>query len=201
MNWVWYLVLIMLLLSVAFIYESSYSNRIAQDEGGCAEDLWALQTDLRSLLFSRMAFNQNRLQASCYACQGNPPCLHVQQSNIHKQIFGFNIHQKPFSKNLNMIIKFLILHKQFVLVYFYWDLNLLFCFPKFHKSLNWCRTWKAYHFTCALECHQFTKQNSFWEMLKFVLILYFIFQVYHINYHVLWIGGSLIRFVHYTPVK
>ena len=34
-----------------------------------------------------------------------------------------------------------------------------------------------------------------------MLFLYFIIQVFHKNYNVLWIGGSLDRFVHDPPVK
>ena len=70
-------------------------------EGGGAEHSWALQADLRSLLISRMV--------------SEPTVSHVQQFDFQKQIFGFYINQKLFFKNLNMIMKLLMVHKQFEL--------------------------------------------------------------------------------------
>ena len=64
---------------------------------------------------SKLLANQNRLRASCFVCQANQLCLHVQQSDIQWQIFGLYISQNLFSKNLYMINKFLMINKQFVL--------------------------------------------------------------------------------------
>ena len=47
---------------------------------------------------------------------GLPVLSSRQAIRYSKQVFGFYIHQKPFfSYNLNMIIKFLMIHYQFVL--------------------------------------------------------------------------------------
>jgi hypothetical protein len=45
--------------------------------------------------------NSSPSLSSCYVCQGNQLCLYVQQSYIQIQIFGFNIHQKPFIRKIS----------------------------------------------------------------------------------------------------
>ena len=68
----------------------------------CFKVIDKIWTIFAYLLICRMAApsyllaNQNLLRASCYVFKGNLLCLHVQQSNIQKQIFGFYIHQKHF---------------------------------------------------------------------------------------------------------
>ena len=57
-----------------------------------------------------MASQLTPVRASCYVCQSNQLCLHVQQADI----YGFYIHQKrPYREITRMIMKFLMVHKQF----------------------------------------------------------------------------------------
>ena len=110
-------------------------------EGGGADHPWVPKNDLRSLLIFRMVSsqllaNQNRLRASCYVWQAAQLCLTSNNSIFNNKYWAFTSTKSLFSKNLNMFIKFLIVHKQFVLKSLLLLRLRFFCFSKLHKFLN-----------------------------------------------------------------
>ena len=118
---------------------------------------------------SQLPANQNHFRASWYVCQATQLCLSI-------RYLITKIHQKPF----------LFEESQHVQSVFYGTLTIcvkkstfmeiktfLFCFSKFHKFLNLCRTIAAlnkerqilyhfisqvYHVRIYLDYHQFTKK-------------------------------------------